>query len=241
MSKFVTTCPAVLSVIGWHAGESVDDIVRRKCADIGKIGSTVSVYQSWKARVPAVQKFGSVFSDPTVYFIEGKAFATGTEHSAQELSADCKNWDDLPIGIGKVTGKLPGGALVIGSLSAVHDHEIDLWVYVEHPALQPPKFQRGASAASRLWIRPGRHCWPATSKRGVSNDARVAARAGPGANAGAALHGCEVIYVMMLLVISGAVLICAMIWVAMTSSEEGQQRDHRVERDYDLRRERRWP
>jgi hypothetical protein len=134
-----------LSIIGWHAGESVSNIVSRKCADVGTLGSTIWVYQSWKARVQDVQKFGSIFSNPTVYFIEGKAFATGTEHRAQEMSEDGKNWGDLPIGIGKVTGKLPGGALVIGSLSTVHDHTIDLWAYVEHPASQPLKFQQGAS------------------------------------------------------------------------------------------------
>jgi hypothetical protein len=46
---------------------------------------------------------------------------------------------------------------------------------------------------------------------------------------------------MTLLLISGAVLICVLVWVALTSSEAGQQRDGQVERDYDLRRERRWP
>lgn len=145
MSKFVPICPAVLSIIGWHAGELVEDIVRRKCADIAKIGSTLWVYQSWKARVQDVQKFGSVFPNPTVYFLEGKAFPAGTEHKARQMSVDRKDWVDLPTGIGKVTGKLPGGAFVIGSLSSAHDHKIDLWDYVEHPDMQPMKFQQGAS------------------------------------------------------------------------------------------------
>jgi hypothetical protein len=34
MIKRVPTCPAVLSIIGWHAGESPDIIINRKRADI---------------------------------------------------------------------------------------------------------------------------------------------------------------------------------------------------------------
>jgi hypothetical protein len=37
------------------------------------------------------------------------------------------------------------GALVIGGLSAVQDDKVDLWDYGEHPALEPLKFQQGAS------------------------------------------------------------------------------------------------
>jgi hypothetical protein len=55
-----------------------------------------------------------------------------------------------------------------------------------------------------------------------------------GLGANAALH--EVIAVMPLLLIIGAVLVSALVWIALTSTEEGQQRDRRVERDYELRR-----
>ena len=174
MSKYVTTCPAVLSIIGWHAGESVDDIVKRKCADVVKIGRTFWVYQSWKAPVPQVQKFGSAFPEPTVYFLKGSAFPASTEHRAGQTSVDGKNWEDLPSGIGKVTGKLPGGALIIGSLSAVSDHEIDLWDYVEHPALQPLKFQQGASTVCALPAQTGQAAGMKSHIRGIVAIGRLA-------------------------------------------------------------------
>src|SRR6266404_3651039 len=167
MTKYVATSPAVLSIIGWHAGEPVDDIVKRKCADITKIGRTIWVYQSWKARVPDVQKFGGAFPSPAVYFLKGSAFPAGTEHRAGQMSIDGKNWDALPSGIGKVTGKLPGGALVIGSLSPVHDHEIDLWSYVEHPALQPLRFQQGASTVCAVAAPNGQAIGMKSHKRSV--------------------------------------------------------------------------
>jgi hypothetical protein len=155
MSKFVSRCPAILSIVGWHAGESVEDIIRRKCADVMKTGSTLWVYQSWKARVQEVQKFGSVFLNPLVYFLEGKAFPAGTEHKAGQMSIDQKDWFDLPKGIGKVTGKLPGGAFVIDSLAAVDDRKIDLWDYAEHPSLHSLKFQQGASTVCAVPAQKG--------------------------------------------------------------------------------------
>jgi len=36
MHQMVPKCPAVLSIIGWHAGESPADIIQRKRADIQK-------------------------------------------------------------------------------------------------------------------------------------------------------------------------------------------------------------
>jgi hypothetical protein len=143
-------CPAVLSIIGWHAGETVEDIVERKCGDVAKVGSTLWVYQSWKARLVDVQNFGKLRASPPVYFLEGSAHPAGTEHTASEMSVDGKHWKVLPSGLGKVTGKLPGGALVMANLKAVQDHEIDLWDYVEHPALTPLKFQQGASTVCAI-------------------------------------------------------------------------------------------
>jgi Arc/MetJ-type ribon-helix-helix transcriptional regulator len=122
MSQLVPVCPAILSMIGWHAKESPKDIVRRKREDVEKVGRTVWVYQSWKAPVREIQHFGSVYPNPIVYFLKGSASPAGTAREAQQMSNDGFHWDALPKGIGKVTGKLRGGGLFIGELSAVSDY-----------------------------------------------------------------------------------------------------------------------
>ena len=58
MNQMVPKCPAVLSIIGWHAGKSPADIVRRKRADIQQTSSTIWLYQSQLASVQDVQRFG---------------------------------------------------------------------------------------------------------------------------------------------------------------------------------------
>jgi len=138
--------PAILSVIGWHAGESVEDIVARKSTDIKNIGHTIWFFQSWKATIPSVQHFGARFPNPAVIFLKGGAYPTSAASQASEMSQDKRKWQPLPAGIGKVTGKVPGGGLVIGDLLPVQD-EIDLWNYLQHSDRQPLRFQQGASTA----------------------------------------------------------------------------------------------
>ncbi len=147
MTQVVPVCPAILSVIGWHAGQTPHHIVQRKSADIKKAGCTIWLYQSWKARIQDVQTFGNLHANPTVYFLEGAAYPASTAHAASQMSSDGSKWQPLPNGIGPVTGKLPGGGFFLGDLLDVFDRNIDLWEYVEHPSLVPLKFQQGASTA----------------------------------------------------------------------------------------------
>jgi hypothetical protein len=142
----MTIEPSVLSIIGWHAGESVENIVERKRDDIKKAARAIWLYRSWKAPIPMTPQFGSAFPKPAVVFLKGSAFPTGTALQAREMSEDRKRWDRLPNGIGKVTGKLPGGGLVIGELVPVVI-DIDLWGYLQHPDLCPLGFPQGASTA----------------------------------------------------------------------------------------------
>jgi hypothetical protein len=144
----IVACPAILSIIGWHAKEPPIEIVERKAGDIERAGISLWAYQSWKARTEAVQEFAHSYAKPTVFFLEGSAAATGTDQAATQMSQDGVSWKDLPMGIGKVTGKLKGASgLVLGELSAVTNQMIDLWEYLEHPSLQPLRFQLGASTA----------------------------------------------------------------------------------------------
>lgn len=138
--------PAILSVIGWHAGESVEDIVARKRDDIKKVGRTIWLYHSWKATIRDVQQFGRTFPNPAVVFLKGSAFPASTASQAREMSENRERWEPLPQRLGKVTGRLPAGGLVIGELDSAAT-QIDLWGYVEYPATRPLRLQRGASTA----------------------------------------------------------------------------------------------
>lgn len=138
--------PAIISIIGWHAGESVEAIVRRKRDDITNTGRTIWLYHSQKAPIAMVQQFGQRYRDPAVIFLRGSAFPAGTSNQAVEMSEDRRNWNPLPVGIGKVTGKLPAGGLLMSDLALV-DHEIDLWRFVECPDQCRVRFRQGASTA----------------------------------------------------------------------------------------------
>ena len=70
------------------------------------------------------------------------------------MSEDQVRWELLPDGIGKVTGKLPGGGLMIEELETV-DEEIDLWAYLQNSDLQPLRFQQGASTACAVPSQDG--------------------------------------------------------------------------------------
>lgn len=148
MIQRVPICPAVISIIGWHAGESPDIIIDRKRADIQNAKTTIWLYHSQLASVQDVQRFGSTHSTVTIYFLEGTAYPASTAQASREMSIDRSKWIALPSGLSNVTGKLPGGGLVIGTLSSpLRDHEIDLWEYFEHSNSQPLRFRQGASTA----------------------------------------------------------------------------------------------
>jgi hypothetical protein len=84
----------------------------------------------------------------------GGAYPTSANSEASEMSQDKKSWEPHPAGIGKVTGKTPGGGLVVGDLLPVQE-EIDLWKYLDHSDLQPLRFQQGASTACAVPSKNG--------------------------------------------------------------------------------------
>jgi hypothetical protein len=77
--------PAVLSIIGWHAGECVQDTVQRKRSDIEGAGRTIWLYQSRKAPITMIQQFGRALPNPAVIFLEGSAFPTSAASPAREM------------------------------------------------------------------------------------------------------------------------------------------------------------
>ncbi len=141
--------PAIISIVGWHAKESVEDIIQRKRDDINKAGRTIWLFHSQKAPIQTVQEFGRAHFNAAVLFLRGSAFPTGTADQARQMSDDQSHWSHVPDGIGPVTGRLPAGGLVMGELTPIHG-EIDLWQYLEHPAKVPIKFRQGASTACAI-------------------------------------------------------------------------------------------
>ena len=103
-------CPrCIISVMGDHAGEGVDEIFERKYSDIKRTGKTFWLLKSPKARPVQVHK---LCTPPPTYtiFVEpsskGGARPTTRDDAVREYSEDGKIWHRLPEGISPVTGKL---------------------------------------------------------------------------------------------------------------------------------------
>ena len=156
----------VVSVIGDHAGESVDAIFHRKIADIGRTGKTFWLMKSPKARSAQVQDICRTIPAYTI-FVEpakkGGARPTTTEDVAREYSEDGESWHPLPEGMIPVTGKLDtlAAALVFDMMTTDVSGTLDLWGYGDFSDTQKPlKFIIGCSTAcavrKEMTSHPGR-------------------------------------------------------------------------------------
>jgi hypothetical protein len=146
----------VISVMGPHAGESEDEIFKRKIGDIEKIGQTFWLIKSYQAKPNIVQQIcqRAKKESKTVYciFIEAAsnkgAIPTKEASFANSYSADGKTWNILPKGLSPVTGKIDGSAyaLVFDQLELVHGKRIDLWNYADYfEQNHPIRILQGAS------------------------------------------------------------------------------------------------
>ncbi len=145
-------CPrCVVSVMGDHAGEGVDEIFKRKIADIEETGRTFWLMRSPKARPAQVQEICLPFPAFTIFVhpaTKGGARPTTTGTAAREYSADGQSWHGLPQGITPVTGKLDAGAaaLVFDKMETAASGRLDLWGYADFSNPQKPlKFMLGCS------------------------------------------------------------------------------------------------
>jgi hypothetical protein len=126
----------VLSVIGRHAGESVECIFDRKAKDIQDFGRTFWLVRSHRARPDCVQRLCG--NGPChVFFIspatKGGARPTVVEERALEFSEDNRSWHPLPEGLGPVTGKIGPAAyaLVFDSLAVSRGADLDMWDFAD--------------------------------------------------------------------------------------------------------------
>lgn len=156
----------VVSVMGDHAGESVDAIFKRKIADIGRTGKTFWLIKSPKARPAQVQEICRAIPAFTIFVhpaTKGGARPTTAETAAEEYSADGKSWHRLSQGISPVTGKLDRGAsaLVFDKIETAASGMLDLWDYEDLSDPQTPlKFILGCSTVcavrENMTSHPGR-------------------------------------------------------------------------------------
>ena len=136
---------AVISTIGPHAGETVENILRRKSHDIKAAGRTFWLVRSNKATPENVQALCQRSGTAYALFIERATATTlqatasidGTRESVKARKYSPTpltnpTWRPFPPGIGDVTGNITRitCALVIDQLEMVQrTREIDLWAY----------------------------------------------------------------------------------------------------------------
>jgi len=146
----------VVSVMGDHAGESVNAIFDRKKADVERNGKTFWLMRSPKARPPQVQEICKTIPAYTIFIepaTKGGARPTIAEDSAKEYSDDRVLWHRLPNGLSPLTGKLDTAAtaLVFDMLTTSVTGKLDLWDYGQFSDFHKPlRFILGCSTVCAI-------------------------------------------------------------------------------------------
>jgi hypothetical protein len=154
---------AIFSVMGPHAGEDSASIFTRKAEDINKIGKTFWFHRSYMARPDTVQKFCKEAiqqnCNPICLFLLGASVPTKESDAAKEYSIDSYTWNQLPIGLGPVTGniKKKNYALIFNELTVRNFGEIYLWDYVFFDSQELIQTARGASTVCGIFKNTGIH------------------------------------------------------------------------------------
>lgn len=152
MKKYI-----LLSVVGFHAGESGAEIFARKKREIVDAGKSFWLIKSFKAKTEDIQKFCkcalSEGEEVFCLFLEasqkGGAQPTKTSSLASQFSSDNIHWSEIPKEI-RVTGKIDKNttALVLESLETNNKKgiKVDLWNYSDFlDKSSPVRFMQGAS------------------------------------------------------------------------------------------------
>ncbi len=149
ISKILMNKYLIISVIGPHAGEEINQIFNRKKKEIADSGKSFWLIRSHKATSDKIQK---ICKEGGIYciFIEPsrKSGSQDTKNAseANQYSEDKIKWSGIRDKI-KVTGKIDTNAtaLVFSSLER-SDGSINLWDYSDFNKLgEPIKIMQGAS------------------------------------------------------------------------------------------------
>jgi hypothetical protein len=145
----------LISVIGPHAGETMEEIFKRKIDDIKRVGYTYWLQKSYKATPNNILSFLENNSPVTCLFLNPKSKGgvnpTKVSQQASRYSLDNLSWIPLNEDVSPVTGKLPASALVFSNINLVSE-TIDLNEYVDYLTGQKVAPKIGAST---LGITPG--------------------------------------------------------------------------------------
>ena len=136
-SKYV-----IISVIGPHAGEPLNQIFSRKMTDVKKAGKTFWVISSNKASLELIHqmKTNALKENKDIFciFIEPRKPGTShdTKHSehAKEYSEDNKIWQSFDEKTSPVTGKMTTNsyAMVFEKISLIESElKLNLWDYAD--------------------------------------------------------------------------------------------------------------
>lgn len=160
MNEITKYC--IISVIGTHAGESINKIFTRKIKEIKDTGVSFWLYRSHNAKPDLVNRMIRASDDKSVkcYFITASRGIKGARPTisadvAKEFSDNGKDWCGLPNKI-KVTGKIQKAyALVFNSIifpkSKIY---IDLRYYNFFQKLHEPiKMRSGASTICAIKLQ----------------------------------------------------------------------------------------
>jgi hypothetical protein len=129
----------LLSVMGSHAGETEDEIFRRKMADIASCKKTFWLTHSVTAKPEFIQEVCThalrYQSYVNCIFITARKPTQDTISTARAIafSRDKQEWERFPSSLSPVTGKIDAGAsaLVFDGLDFASG-KLDLWDYVQY-------------------------------------------------------------------------------------------------------------
>lgn len=138
MKDFLKQKYVVISVMGPHAGESEEEIFKRKKREIGDTGNSFWLHKSYNAKPDVVQDLSKEAlkksNNPLCIFIQASskkgAQPTKEAERMSEFSVDKKNWKRIPSGI-LVTGSSKNSFIMIfNKLDIIKRKEfLNLWNY----------------------------------------------------------------------------------------------------------------
>ena len=135
----------IISIVGFHASESLDSIFGRKIEDVNKIGQTFWCIDSREARPDKVNEFCRE-GEVNVFFVSGSTKSAAKDTKTKTVhnfySIDKINWTNVPDGISEITGR--NNALIMDKLEIKENLTIDLNKYAEYKKNKPLKIILGS-------------------------------------------------------------------------------------------------